>query len=241
MILWAICHWNKPSTMLPEKNHLLCYWPTINNAIWKICPKLQVPTYHFSEINILLNKKNQICAQSLTPISRILVLLTDFNVGLEQSENKHSAFKKLCWFIYWCFQFINMSRIQTQAVAKGLQLPVSTAAEGWPLSAAGLPALSRVLCSASTRQHRLLAAWQCYTTCLLHCSLTWWCQWHIIGQGVQVCQLLCLGHSQVATLGQGWQGRWGALTSALGQASQEKISAQCPSAPRSRPRITIPS
>ena len=37
---------------LSQNKHLMCYWPTIHNSIWKICPKLQwqVLSSHFSEI-----------------------------------------------------------------------------------------------------------------------------------------------------------------------------------------------
>ena len=33
-----------------QTNNLLCYWPTINNSIWKICPKFQVFIFRFSEV-----------------------------------------------------------------------------------------------------------------------------------------------------------------------------------------------
>ena len=39
-----------------ENNHLLCYQPTIHIYISKICPKLQVLTFYFSEVNELLKK-----------------------------------------------------------------------------------------------------------------------------------------------------------------------------------------
>ena len=36
--------------------HLLCYWPTIHNSISKICPKFQVISSHFFEVDELLNE-----------------------------------------------------------------------------------------------------------------------------------------------------------------------------------------
>ena len=40
-------------------NHLLCYWPTIHNLILKICPKFQVISFHFFEVNELLDEIEQ--------------------------------------------------------------------------------------------------------------------------------------------------------------------------------------
>ena len=37
-------------------NHLLCYWPTIHNSISKICPKFQVISSHFFEVDELLDE-----------------------------------------------------------------------------------------------------------------------------------------------------------------------------------------
>ena len=37
-----------------ENNHLLYNWPTIHNAISKICPKFQALSFHFSEVDDLL-------------------------------------------------------------------------------------------------------------------------------------------------------------------------------------------
>ena len=36
--------------------HLLCYWPTIHNLISKICPKFQVISSHFFEVDELLDE-----------------------------------------------------------------------------------------------------------------------------------------------------------------------------------------
>ena len=36
--------------------HLLCYWPTIHNSISKICPKFQVISSHFFEVDKLLDE-----------------------------------------------------------------------------------------------------------------------------------------------------------------------------------------
>ena len=36
--------------------HLLCYWPTILNLISKICPKFQVISSHFFEVDELLDE-----------------------------------------------------------------------------------------------------------------------------------------------------------------------------------------
>ena len=36
--------------------HLLCYWPTIHNSISKICPKFQVISSHFFEVDELLDE-----------------------------------------------------------------------------------------------------------------------------------------------------------------------------------------
>ena len=38
-------------------NHLLCYWPIIQNSISKICPKFQVLSSHFFKVDELLNKQ----------------------------------------------------------------------------------------------------------------------------------------------------------------------------------------
>ena len=38
-------------------NHLLCYWPTINNLISKICPKFQVISSHFFKVYDLLDEQ----------------------------------------------------------------------------------------------------------------------------------------------------------------------------------------
>ena len=43
-------------------NHLLCYWPTIHNSISKICPKFQVLSSHFLEVDELLD---EYCAKNL--------------------------------------------------------------------------------------------------------------------------------------------------------------------------------
>ena len=37
--------------------HLLCYWPTIHNSITKICPKFQVFSSHFFEVDELLDEQ----------------------------------------------------------------------------------------------------------------------------------------------------------------------------------------
>ena len=47
-IFWAFCLVNI---------HLLCYWPTIQNLISKICPKFQVTSSHFFKVNELLDKQ----------------------------------------------------------------------------------------------------------------------------------------------------------------------------------------
>ena len=36
-------------------NHLLCYWQTIHNLILKTCPKFQILSSHFSEVDELLD------------------------------------------------------------------------------------------------------------------------------------------------------------------------------------------
>ena len=36
--------------------HLLCYWPTIHNLISKICPKFQVISSHFFNVDELLDE-----------------------------------------------------------------------------------------------------------------------------------------------------------------------------------------
>ena len=36
--------------------HLPCYWPTIHNSISKICPKFQVISSHFFEVDELLDE-----------------------------------------------------------------------------------------------------------------------------------------------------------------------------------------
>ena len=36
--------------------HQLCYWPTIHNSISKFCPKFQVISSHFFEVNELLDE-----------------------------------------------------------------------------------------------------------------------------------------------------------------------------------------
>ena len=43
------------SALALVNNHLLCYWPTIHNLILKICPKIQVLSFYFFEVNKLLN------------------------------------------------------------------------------------------------------------------------------------------------------------------------------------------
>ena len=52
-------------------NHLLCYWPTIHNSISKICPKFQVPSSHFFEVDELRDEyweKNVQSENISTPI-----------------------------------------------------------------------------------------------------------------------------------------------------------------------------
>ena len=48
---WAICLCKSSSLV-----SLLCYWQTIHKSILKICPKFEVLSSHFSEVNELFNE-----------------------------------------------------------------------------------------------------------------------------------------------------------------------------------------
>ena len=63
-----------------ENNHLPCYWPTIHNSISKICPKFQVLSSRFSQVDELLDAYwAKLC---------------------EEKTNSTAIFAK-CYNIYW--------------------------------------------------------------------------------------------------------------------------------------------
>ena len=115
-------------------NHqLLCYWPTIHNLISKICPRFQVLSSHFSEVDEpietpscsmsieqqwfeakifqLQSMSNTIaCIDIMFAVknSGISCLALIFNLSIEQSENDIPARKKsvqACetWRVIYCF------------------------------------------------------------------------------------------------------------------------------------------
>ena len=55
-LLWFSI-WRYFEQLVFVNNHLLCYWPTIRNSIWKICPELQVLSSHFFEVDELLDEE----------------------------------------------------------------------------------------------------------------------------------------------------------------------------------------
>ena len=108
--------------------HLLCHWPTIHNSISKICPKFQVISSHFFEVDELLNEHWAKIVQSeniLTPIyvdcnnmywSKVCVqefsyFVPGLDILLEKFEYDSPVRKKLVAgskirrvIIYHCFQ-----------------------------------------------------------------------------------------------------------------------------------------
>ena len=94
-------------------NHLLCYWPTIHNSISKICPKFQVLSSHFFEVDELLDEHWAKIVQSeniSTPIyvecdkmyrSKVCVqefsyFVSGLDIQLEKSEYDSPVRKKIC-------------------------------------------------------------------------------------------------------------------------------------------------
>ena len=91
--------------------HLLCYWPTIHNSISKSCPKFQVISSHFFEVDELLDEHWAKIVRSeniSTPIyvecdkmyrSKVCVqefwyFVPGLDIQLEQSENNSPICKK---------------------------------------------------------------------------------------------------------------------------------------------------
>ena len=91
-------------------NHLLCYWPIIQNSISKICPKFQVLSSHFFKVDELLNEQwakivlsenisspvyvecnkmhwSKVCAQEFW------YFVSGLDVQLEQSKNYNPVYR----------------------------------------------------------------------------------------------------------------------------------------------------
>ena len=92
-------------------NHLLCYWPTIDNLISKICPKFQVFSFHLFEVDELLNQHWARIVRSeniSTPIyvecnkmyqSKVCIqdfwfFVSGLHIQPEQSENDNASRRK---------------------------------------------------------------------------------------------------------------------------------------------------
>ena len=93
-------------------NHLLCYWPTTHNSIWKICPNFQVLSSHFFEIdelhdehwaNIVQSKNNSTLIyvkwgkihQSKVCVQEFWYFVSGLDIQLEQSKNDCFVCKKV--------------------------------------------------------------------------------------------------------------------------------------------------
>ena len=83
-------------------NHLLCYWPTIHLLILKICPKFQVLSSQFFEVNELLNeqwakivRKESFPTQQKVYSQEFWYIVSGIDIQLEQSQNDNLACKKL--------------------------------------------------------------------------------------------------------------------------------------------------
>ena len=63
----------------------LCYWPTIYKPIWKICPKFQVLSFHFLNVDELLDEH----------WAKICFFVSGLDIQHDQSENYNPASKKL--------------------------------------------------------------------------------------------------------------------------------------------------
>ena len=88
-----------------------CYWPTIHNSIWKICPKFQAISSHFFGVDELLDEYWAKIVQSeniSTPIyaecdkmyqlkvcfQEFWYIVAGLDIQPEQSENNSPASKK---------------------------------------------------------------------------------------------------------------------------------------------------
>ena len=88
---------------------LLCYWPTIHNSISKICPKFQVISSHFFEVDELLDEHWAKIVQSENISTPIYVecdkmyqwkvcgrdFVSGLDIQLEQSKNNSPVCKKI--------------------------------------------------------------------------------------------------------------------------------------------------
>ena len=99
-------------------NHLLCYWPTIHNSILKIWPKFQVLSFHFFEVDELLNEpwkwnyfdsqydkvyRSKVCVQEFSDISCLALIFNLSNPRLTiLSAKKAVTGCETLWVIY-CF------------------------------------------------------------------------------------------------------------------------------------------
>ena len=79
--------------------HLLCYWPTIHNS--KICPKFQVISSHFFEVEELLDEHWAKIVQSKNIPTNSNLYRMRYDVSIKGLRSRNLVFRVWPWYSTW--------------------------------------------------------------------------------------------------------------------------------------------